>query len=313
MAKQDRELAIMFADIVGSTQLYEVLGDVQAYEQIAQCLAEMTTIITDKEGEVIKTIGDEVMCQFPHADAAIKAACEIQELMSGKTNLPRLQVHIGLQYGHAVIEGKDAFGDTINVAARLVKIAGAGQIFTTEQTVNKLSPANKSMAREFDRIPVKGKQEEITIHQIIWERDTGNVTSSIPVPSLIKPTSWTLYLRYQGLEKHMTTNSPAILAGRGDQCDMVVHSPFVSRRHARFEPRRGKIILTDQSTNGTYVKTQDGAEVYLHREEFLLSGEGVISLGTPVPDQNEHLIYFKSTLDNEGFTPGNHSQYEHEP
>lgn len=307
------QLAIMFADIVGSTQLYEVLGDVEAYEQISQCLTEMTTIINHNGGEVIKTIGDEVMCQFPSADSAVKAACDIQELLSEKFSLPQLQVHIGLQYGPAVIEGKDVFGDTINVAARLVKIAGAGQIFTTEQTINKLSSANKRMAREFDHIAVKGKQKEIKIYQIVWERDTGNVTSSIPVFSLIKPTAWTLYLYYQSLEKRITTNSPAILIGRSNQADIAVHSPFVSRRHARLEPRRGKMILTDQSTNGTYVKTQDGANVYLHREEFLLSGEGIISLGTPVSDQNEHLIYFKSMLDSEGLAHESRSPGEHEP
>lgn len=300
--ERNLKLAIMFADVVGSTRLYEVLGDVQAHKQIVQCLAEMSTIITENGGNVLQMIGDEVMCRFHNADAAVKAACKIHKSLSRKSrdNDSQLSVHIGLQYGPVCIEGKDLFGDTVNVAARLAGIANAGQVFTTEETVNNLSPANKVIAREFDCIAVKGKQEEIKTYQIIWEQNTENITSNIPILPLIKLASLSLNIYYQDSETCITANSPAIIVGRSSQCDVVIYSQAISRYHVRFESRRGKIILIDQSTNGTYIRIRDGADLYLHREELWLSGEGIISLGVPISDKNKHLIYFKSVWNNQG-------------
>lgn len=285
---------ILFADIVGSTRLYETVGDVEAYRQIGQCFAAVTDIIEDNRGEVIQTIGDELMCRFPDADSAVKAACEIQEQQGGKgpSDCPRLQMRIGMQYGPVGVKGEDLFGDTINVAARMVAFAKARQIFTTEYTVAQLSPEHRAIARAFDRIPVKGKQDDMTVYQVIWEQDAENVTNIMPAHPEPEAIATSLLLRYREQEKTLKPGSRPLTIGR-KHCDIIVPSLHASRTHAQVECRRGKFVLVDLSTNGTYVKLTDGTEVYLHREELLLSGSGIMGIGKPLADKNSQLIHYE--------------------
>ena len=79
---KDVEVAILFADVVGSTQLYERLGDVKARQMVGRCLDIMREATEANRGTVIKTIGDEVMCTFPSADDAMNAAKRMQERIS---------------------------------------------------------------------------------------------------------------------------------------------------------------------------------------------------------------------------------------
>ena len=78
VAKKFEKLAILFADISGSTRLYEVLGDVAARATVARCLKLLTDVTHRYQGTLIKTIGDEVMAAFDSADNAFRASCEMQ-------------------------------------------------------------------------------------------------------------------------------------------------------------------------------------------------------------------------------------------
>jgi adenylate cyclase len=80
MAKKSTDLAIVFADINGSTRLYELLGDAAARAKVAACLDMLSAVTTRYDGTVIKTIGDEIMCTFPNAEAAASSAREMQKL-----------------------------------------------------------------------------------------------------------------------------------------------------------------------------------------------------------------------------------------
>ena len=122
-AQQTVTLAIVFADISESTRLYDVMGDTQARELVAQCLGVMTGVVHERRGTVIKTIGDELMCTFPRAGSAVAAARGMQEAVS--KDLPDLNpstpkdltIRIGIHYGPAIVDGGDVFGDAVNVAA----------------------------------------------------------------------------------------------------------------------------------------------------------------------------------------------------
>ena len=86
----DTELAILFADVVGSTRLYEVLGDQRARDMVLTCIDIMRAATERNRGTVIKTIGDEVMATFPTADDALNAAGQMQQDIGAH---PELQVH----------------------------------------------------------------------------------------------------------------------------------------------------------------------------------------------------------------------------
>jgi len=294
MARKPANLSIVFADISGSTRLYETLGDSIAQQLIADCLKLMTESVEKYSGTVIKTIGDEIMCTFPDAENAVEAAMGMQEgvtedLHSVNTNTPStLTIRVGLHHGSALLEGGDVFGDAVNVAARMAGLAKGGQIITTKETAEALSPLLRSNTRHLDRISVKGKAEDIDIFEVIWQAE--DVTRM--ATGLLKTQARTskLNLDYRGDKRSLDQDMDTLILGRGKKAGMVVNDSMASREHARIECRRGKFIITDMSTNGTYVQTPEGPS-YLRREDVVLTGEGKIALGREISEATEIVHY----------------------
>jgi hypothetical protein len=255
----------------------------------------MTNITRQQRGRVIKTIGDEVMCAFPDPAGAIKATMEMQEAVSNDYSQGRsFALRIGAHFGPAILEGDgDIFGDAVNVAARMVGIAKAGQIITTEDVINRLPPEMQQESREFDRTKVKGKAEEMVVYEVLWQQED---VTRMAAPGLAiqaaAPQKIGLMLRWRDKEKPLTENTGTVVIGRGDQADFMVDDRLASRMHARIEFRRGKFVLIDQSTNGTFVQTNDGNEVYLRREELALWGTGKISLGRSIKEPDAEIIHY---------------------
>ncbi len=290
MARRTATLSIAFADISGSTRLYETLGDAVARELISECLGVMTEHAEKHGGTVIKTIGDEIMCTFPGADQAVEAAMGMQEgvtedLPERNANTPAsLTIRVGLHHGSAILEGGDVFGDAVNVAARMAALAKGGQIITTQETAESLAPALRSSTRHLDRISVKGKAEDIDIFEVIWQSEDVTRMATGLLKADVKTAR--LSLSYKGLSVDLDSDMTVMILGRGKKADMVVNDTMASREHARIECRRGKFILTDMSTNGTYVLTSEGPS-YLRREDIVLVGEGKIALGRELSEATE--------------------------
>ena len=285
---------IMFVDIAGSTRLFESLGDPAAQRIITRYLELLSGISRREGGTVIKRIGDEIMTRFPRADAALMAACQMQKFLNEAPPLSKvpIAVRIGLHWGPALMEDGDLFGDTVHVAARLTGIAKARQILTTEEVVRKLPAELSIKARKFDRANLKGKQDAVTLYEVVWEE--GEDVTSIMQPSKLPLGAPALHLRlrYRDKETSLEQSAAIFVIGRGSQCDLVVRSQHASRVHARIECRRGRFVLIDQSTNGTFVRTHDGRETYLRREEFILWGDGVIGLEKTYAKTPEDQIRF---------------------
>ena len=295
MAKETASRAIVFADISGSTRLYETLGDAIARELIAQCLEIMTEQVNRHNGAVIKTIGDEIMATFGNAERAVEACMAMQESVA--EDLPERNKHtpgdfairIGMHFGTCILEGGDVFGDAVNVAARMAGVAKGGQIITTQDTAAALSPAMRSTTRHLDRIPIKGKAEDVDIFEVIWQADdVTRMATGLLAQGATKLAN--LRLRYHAEIMELDQNMNVVILGRGQKADMVVNDSMASREHARIECRRGKFILTDMSTNGTYVETQEGPS-YLRREDIVLSGQGKIALGRDLGEATEFVIF----------------------
>lgn len=294
MAQRNIKCAIMFADVAGSTKLYEDVGDDKARAMISHTIETMTKSTQAMRGRVIKTIGDEIMCVFVDADSTVRAAYDIQETVSNDFSFGRaLSIRIGAHFGPAILESDgDIFGDAVNVAARMAGIAKAGQIIITEDTVARLNDELKADTREFDRAPVKGKKEPMIIYEAMWAQEDVTRMAAPNLMAAAAPQSVKMKLRWRDKQQELTESSGVTVIGRGDQSDFVVDDKLASRMHARVEVRRGKFVVIDQSTNGTFVRTNDGREVYLRREELPLTGAGCFSLGSPVSAENAELIYY---------------------
>lgn len=293
--RREASLVVLFADISRSTQLYETLGDHTAQGLVATCLTALSTVANHHGGTMIKTIGDEIMCTFPDATSALEAAQAMQRAIEhlpevSKLGLAPLSIRIGFHLGTIVHRESDVFGDAVNVAARMVALAKPRQILTTEPTVNTLFEDVRAMVRCIDRTTVKGKSGEFDIYEVVWDTMEMTFMATRPVPSHLRQARLRLWCAGTLIE--IDQRRPFAALGRHSDNEIVVTEAFASRLHCRVEYRRGKFVLVDQSTNGTYVAVRGKDSVFLYREEMVLEGTGVIGLGREVEPDGEGAIHF---------------------
>ena len=278
MSQADTELAVLFADVSGSTRLYEKLGNAQALVAVARCLDLVRAVCEGRGGRVVKTIGDEAMTVFRSVDDTAEAAAEVQAKLAELAPVggTRLAMRIGFHFGPAIEAEGDVFGDCVNVAARLVALAKASQVITSSETVAALSPWLRSRFRELDSLTVKGKAQDVRICELLWQESADELTALATRPKSQPAKMW---LRLGEREIELTESQDALTLGRDLQCDVVIGDKMASRMHARIERRRDKFVLVDQSSNGTYVTVEGEKEILVRREELVLRGRGEISFG----------------------------------
>jgi len=287
------ELAVLFADVSGSTRLYETLGDERALAAVGRCLGLAKSACDGYGGRVIKTIGDEVMATFPGADGAALAAADLQARIAVEPALgsQRLMMRIGFHFGPALagMDG-DVYGDSVNVAARLVGVAHGGQIITSETTAAALSPWLRARTRELAALTLKGKQHDISVFEFVWEDSSDDVTT---LSTRVRTTATRLRLRHGDRELVLGEERGSVALGRDAQNDVVIVDSMASRMHARIERRRDRYVLVDHSSNGTFLSIAGEPEIPLRREEFMLRGHGHISFGHAyAKDPSETVEFF---------------------
>ena len=207
-----------------------------------------------------------------------------------------VSIRIGMQYGSAILESDDIFGDTVNVAARIASMAKARQILCTQEIAFLVKNAELSNnMRPYDRLRVKGRNEQLDVYLFTWEQES-DITNMATASSFTNPARYeqakNLTLEYEGKPYSITSDTTSYTLGRGKDCELIIRGDLISRYHSKIEHRRGKFIITDQSTNGTFVRTSLGQDIFLRREEFTLFGSGYISLGKKVDPNDENTIHF---------------------
>jgi class 3 adenylate cyclase len=143
--------AILFTDIVGSTQFYNLVGDSQAFAKVHQHFQELFAEVRARGGVVVKTIGDAVMASFPVPGDAVAAAVAIQEKFPSNredTSIRlRISVHCGLVIAVRLNTGIDYFGSTVNLAAKIQSCAQGGEIALSDTVFNLCTDSNHSVLR----------------------------------------------------------------------------------------------------------------------------------------------------------------------
>lgn len=287
-----KSYAIVFADIVDSTRMYENLGDNRAKQLITDLEDIIAEVVAETGGYVVEVVGEEVMSRYSHVSDAATGACLMQERVDAyaKRSGMKLSARIGLHFGPAIVEGGRMYGDSINIAARMAAIAQSQQIITTEQVVQNLSDEQKKIVRQFDKVKVKGKQERMVIYDLLWRKD--DVTFIHTSPLTQSTVTRILTLQYGNRRFNFLPQQGSMHIGRDSSNELVVTASAASRTHAVLEYSRGKYVLSDISTNGTYLTTQNQQSLYLRRETVPLLGSGKIGLGEPVSDKNQHVIRY---------------------
>jgi adenylate cyclase len=284
---------VLFADVSGSTKLYEAVGDAAAHAAIDLCVKLFAGITEQHGGRVVKTIGDEVMAIFPSASPAGRAAVDIQLGISGMAPVEkvRLGVRIGLHFGPVVERDGDVFGDTVNLSARLTEMASRGQIITSQETVEQFDDMQRLDCRRLYAIPVKGKEKDVWICEILWT-DTDDATTLAAPRQRNEQKAGSLRVVYRGRTVTLPTERRTLVLGRDAAADLVVAERMASRTHCEIEQRQDKFFITDRSANGTYLTIDGATEIVLRREESMLRGHGCITLGQPRANATEIVEYF---------------------
>ncbi len=170
-------LTFLFTDLKGSTDLYERVGDLVAFDIVKEHFRILHEIIAAESGAVVKTIGDAVMATFATPDRALAAALRIREAMralNAERNNEDLLLKIGLHEGPCLAvtlnDRQDYFGQTVNIAARVQGLAVSRSILATGSVVDH-PQASELLAADgirptARRLPVRGVANELAVYEI---------------------------------------------------------------------------------------------------------------------------------------------------
>ena len=285
---------VLFADLRGSTGLFETLGNAEATSVVTHCVGALGTPVRLHAGHVVKTLGDGLMAVFDDPAAAAAAATQMHELLDGMVSrgsergasagLRGLRMQVALARGEVVEMAGDCFGDAVNVAARLLDHAGDNETLVTAEVLQGLPADTRGRFRSLDRLVLRGRLEPVQVHVLGGLRGGagGNaidsaVTQFGDVAMLREPDG--LRLLWGSQHRVFASQKMPVVLGRSPQAEFCVDDSRVSRSHARLDWHSGSFQLTDLSYNGTYVRFNDGEIVSLRRGACTLHGSGSIGLG----------------------------------
>lgn len=303
----DVNSTVVFADLTGSTRVFEAMGNARATETVTRLTQWIGGVCQAHGGRVVKSLGDGVFAIFSDAAAATHAVIELQRyhqkrLMAWPAPL-RMALQIGVASGEVVEVEGDCFGDAVNLASRLSDLAGPGQIWATDAVISQLGEG-QVQHRDLGPINIRGRSEMSVAHRIDWQEE---VTSFFTVPAALPPlrshdsSFGQIELAWLDVRSMFRAEELPIYLGRVGDAQFVVNDPRVSRLHARIELRQRSCVLIDVSTYGTWVRFhgKGGAsnEIALRREECVLHGRGEIGLGAPLSDLSAPTIAFNTTGD----------------
>jgi adenylate cyclase len=287
------EVAVLLADVTGSTPLYEVVGDAAAALRVGRCLGWMREIVSATGGTFVSSKGDDVLATFAEPAAALAAA---ERIMAGMP-MDGLSVHAGLHFGAVISTASDIFGDAVNLTARLASMANAGEVLVSGELVSRLPPARAATLRRLSAMRCKGKALPVEVYTPA--EDTPMQTEVRLLPGKGKlgfgPTPGegiSIILAFDG-NRHVVEDGCSISLGRAPENDVVVAKPWVSRQHATIAVAHGRVQLTDRSSYGSYVVDALGCEFVALRETVVLIGMGRISLGSSVATADAAIISYE--------------------
>lgn len=295
MTDGEIEAAILLADVVGSTALYQSQGNGPALRQISSRIDGLRAIVDAQGGWFVHSRGDDVLCLFENAQASFRA---VKDMLAAPSN--GVDIHIGLAFGPVIRSRNDVFGDAVNLAARLASRANPGEALVSSAIATCLPSSEQALLQLLGSMTVKGSGEPVVVHRLVM----ADADSTIHIST--SPTLWSTATRARpeaavDVSVHLRcldaelvcAEGRSVSIGRDGRSSLVVDRPWVSRDHALLTNSDGKPRLLDRSSSGTYLVMGGMQEIFLHREETVLVGKGHLSLGMSTTEPGAVLVEFE--------------------
>ncbi|MBX2882862.1 MAG: adenylate/guanylate cyclase domain-containing protein [Granulosicoccus sp.] len=291
-----RILTVLFADLAGSTRLYQTQGDELAFRKVSQSLQCMKSVIETHDGRLLRTVGDSALASFADADAACLSAMDIQRnhLAMG------MSVRVGFHLGEVILDAGDVYGNAVNVAARVASFAEPDEICISEDALAQLNVVHRSNIHHIDKVAFKGVEHPMSVYRVLWNQDNEHTAIvSSKYRSVGSHAHQVLELTVGRTQQRVSLEKPILTLGRAENNDLIVEAESASRNHARIELVRERYILRDRSTNGTYViKQNNRVPEFVLREMITLDQFGTIGLGASPLDEASFAIAYRLVSSN---------------
>lgn len=293
---------VLFADLRGSTALFETLGNAEATSVVTHCVSALAVPVAEHRGTVVKTLGDGLMAVFDDPPDALAAAMQMHDVLDAivsrgrergaSSGLRALRLQVGLARGEVVEMAGDCYGDAVNVAARLLDHAGDNETLVTAEVVRGLPTDIATRLRCLDHLVLRGRVEPVQVFVTGGRRGSDAAVTQFggDISSVLEPDG--LRLIWAGTTRVFASAQMPVVLGRSAQASFCVDDSRVSRSHARVDWHGGSFQLTDLSYNGTYVRFADGEIVSLRRGSCTLHGNGTIGLGGSPSDPGSPCVSF---------------------
>ncbi|MFN4120078.1 adenylate/guanylate cyclase domain-containing protein [Acidovorax sp.] len=294
---------VVFADISGSTSLYETLGNEKATEAVTQVTQWIANSVELSGGRVVKKLGDGVLCIFGDASSAVAAMSTLlrqhQARLDRWPQPLRMDIRVGIATGEVLDVDGDCYGDAVNVASRLCERAGPAEIWATETAVLLAGTAPDVWYRKLGMMEIRGKTELLMLYQVEWRENeepdsltmqAGLVSNFAPADSILGQ----IQFSWHGVDMSFSSADAPVHVGRATDAELCINDPRVSRLHARIDWRNSGFVLTDMSSFGTWVRF-DGSDspVRLRRDACILHGTGQIALGVSFSEPSAPVMNFQ--------------------
>jgi hypothetical protein len=280
-------LSVLAVGISNCTRLHEKLESSEASRAIDRCLKRIERSVEASGGRIVQTGGDEAIAAFDTADAVVNAAIEMQQRIASLPPISGMKMAIRVGISCARVPNPDQPVDDglVSETARMMGIARSGQILSSGKIREALPKAMRRMATDTSlTLPNESGLNETVVEIVPVEASAADSADSAD--------AW-LRLHYGQDTIVLDERRPIIVLGRDGTCEVIVHNPRASRRHATIKRRGSLIVLIDKSTNGTFVTLDGHPTQFVKHGECSLHGSGMIAFSSSLSTPDADCIHFE--------------------
>ena len=247
-------------------------------QRMERSLNRMERIASVYLGHVQARLSNGLQAAFETAEAAVLCACEMQHRCGALPQVTgnRVFLNIGIHEGIELRRAKEDAGSAIEIAALLAEVSDG--IVASGVVIAALKPEVRALAQ-----PYKGLYPEIAAHAIDWRREIPSAAyggASVSSGGMEALTAGAyLVLRHNLKILELTCDKLVLTIGRDPRNDLVLAGTHISRNHCRIEWKADHVVLTDMSSNGTFVTPEGGKERRIVKGSVILRGKGIVFFG----------------------------------